>query len=93
MILEIINAFREAIVAIVMSAINTAKIVVGAFVKAARIFKAQAGSSNYLETITVVLLFSLIGYFIYKFLWNSAKTFALFLGLIMFLFVLTVLLV
>ena len=93
MILEIIGAFREAIVAIVESAVRTAMIAVVAFVKAATIFKTQAGSANYFETITVVLLFSLMGYFVYKFLWSSAKTLAIFVGIIMFLFVLTVILV
>ena len=93
MILEIIGAFREAIVAIVESAVKTAMIVIGSFVKAAQIFKTQAGSTNYFETITVVLLFGLVGYFVYKFLWGSAKTLAIFVGIIMFLFVLTVILV
>ncbi|MCK5474847.1 MAG: hypothetical protein KAI53_05565 [Candidatus Aenigmarchaeota archaeon] len=93
MIIEIIGAFRKAMAAIIESIVNTTKIVLNSFVEAARIFKTQAGTANPVETFTVVILFAFIGYFIYKFLWGSAKTFSIFLGLIIFLFVLTVILV
>lgn len=93
MIIEIIGAFRKAMAAIVESAVNTTKIVISSFVDAARIFKSQAGTANPLETVTVLILFAFIGYFIYKFLWGSAKTLSIFLGLIIFLFILTVILV
>ncbi len=93
MIIEIIGAFRKAMAAVVESAVYTTKIVLISFVDAARIFKTQAGTANPIETFTVVILFAFVGYFAYKFLWGSAKTLSIFLGLIIFLFILTVILV
>lgn len=90
MLLEIIDALRIGVVAIVESVFRTGGVAVSSFSTAFSIFVAGVGTSHPLETLIVILIFGSIGYLLYRFLWGSFKTLVIFLFIVIFLFVLTV---
>lgn len=82
MLLEILEIFRAAIVAIIESAFRTTSIAGRAVIDAAMVIKNGARTTNPLELFFVIFLFITLFYALDKFVWNSAKTVFVFLALL-----------
>ncbi|MCK5233514.1 MAG: hypothetical protein KAJ91_01735 [Candidatus Aenigmarchaeota archaeon] len=82
MLFEILEVFRQAIVAIIESAFRTTSIACKAVIDAGLIIKNGARTTNPLELFFVIFLFFTLFYAIDKFIWTSAKTVFVFVALL-----------
>ncbi len=82
MLLEIIEIFRAAVVAIIESAVRTTSIAGRAVIDAALVIKNGARTTSPIELFVVIFLFLTIFYAIDKFVWTSAKTVFVFVAML-----------
>ncbi|MCK4555216.1 MAG: hypothetical protein KAT83_01290 [Candidatus Aenigmarchaeota archaeon] len=82
MLLEIIEIFRTAVVAIIESAVRTTSIAGRAVIDAAMVIKNGARTTSPIELFVVIFLFITIFYAIDKFVWTSAKTVFVFVAML-----------
>lgn len=85
MIIEILEVFRNASVAIVESGVETASIVAKAIIDATIILRDGASSASPAELFIVLVIFGGALYYTYRFFWDSAKT-VVFVALILLTF-------
>ncbi len=82
MLLEIIEIFRTAVVAIIESAVRTTSIAGRAVIDAAMVIKNGARTTSPAELFVVIFLFLTIFYAVDKFVWTSAKTVFVFVAML-----------
>jgi Flp pilus assembly protein TadB len=90
MLLEIIEVFRDILLAVIQSAINTGSKILSLFFQIAEIFRSGMGSASpfelFLSAGLVVCVFLLVIHFV----WGSIKTILLIILLLVLLFMLLV---
>ncbi len=89
MLLEILSALREGVVAVIKSAIDTCVDVFKSFVKAFVIFRDSVSSTSPLEIFIVLVIFGFIGYMTFKLFVENARDFAKYIVILIFFFILT----
>lgn len=90
---DIVGIIREMLAVIIRNTFDTASFVINSVIKIYLTLAGEAKTSGPLVLIITILLLSLFLYMIYKFLWSSAKTIAVFLFILIILFFITIFLI